>query len=134
MLMKYTVNGKTVNIPNEELEKSMKALELTRDEAIQLWLEDNGFEENEEQNALDEKAKKVKVNHGAGDSGKGKNAKPRTVVVSDEKKTLFSQIFSELQYEYGENAKVEKENKLIIVNIGEKTFKIDIIEQRKPKK
>lgn len=132
--MKYTVNGKSVNIPNEELEKSMKALELTREEAIQLWLEDNGFEENEEQNALDEKAKKVKVNHGAGESGKGKSAKPRTVVVSDEKKTLFEDIFSNLVEIYGENAKIEKENKLIIVKIGEKTFKIDLIEQRKPKK
>lgn len=132
--MKYTVNGKSVNIPNEELEKNMKALELTKEEAIQLWLEDNGFEENEEQNALDEKAKKVKVNHGAGDSGKGKNAKPRTVIVSDEKKTLFEDIFGNLTEIYGENAKIEKENKLIIVNIGEKTFKIDVIEQRKPKK
>lgn len=132
--MKYTVNGKSVNIPNEELEKNMKVLEITREEAIQLWLEDNGFEENEEQNALDEKAKKIKVNHGAGDSGKGKNSKSRTVVVSDEKKALFENIFGNLAEIYGENAKIEKENKLIIVKIGEKTFKIDIIEQRKPKK
>ena len=132
--MKYTVNGKTVNIPNEELEKSMKVLELTKDEAIQLWLEDNGFEENEEQNSLDEKAKKVKVNHGAGDSGKSKTAKPRTVVVSDEKKELFTEIFSNLTNIYGENVKIEKENKLIIVKIADRTFKIDIIEQRKPKK
>lgn len=132
--MKYTVNGKSVNIPNEELEKNMKVLEITREEAIQLWLEDNGFEENEEQNALDEKAKKIKVNHGAGDSGKSKTAKPRTVVVSDEKKELFSEIFSNLADVYGENAKIEKENKLIIVKIADRTFKIDIIEQRKPKK
>lgn len=131
--MKYTVNGKLVNIPNEELEKNMKLLELTRDEAIQLWLEDNGFEDNEEQNALDEKAKKVKVNHGAGESGKAKNSKPRTVVVSDEKKELFDEIFSNLADVYGENAKIEKENKLIIVKIGEKTFKIDLIETRKKK-
>ena len=132
--MKYTVNGKTVNIPNEELEKSMKALELTKEEAIQLWLEDNGFEENEEQNALDEKAKKVKVNHGAGDSGKKKNAKPRTVIVSDEKKGLISEKFNNITDKYGEKAKKDKENKLIIVKIAERTFKIDIIEQRKPKK
>ena len=131
--MKYTVNGKSVNIPNEELEKSMRVLELTRDEAIQLWLEDNGFEDNEEQNALDEKAKKVKVNHGAGESGKAKNSKPRTVVVSDEKKELFDEIFSNLADVYGENAKIEKENKLIIVKIGENTFKIDLIETRKKK-
>ena len=132
--MKYTVNGKTVNIPNEELEKSMKVLELTKEEAIQLWLEDNGFEENEEQNVLDEKAKKVKVNHGAGDSGKSKTAKPRTVVKKKKKKELFTEIFSNLTNIYGENAKIEKENKLIIVKIAERTFKIDIIEQRKPKK
>jgi hypothetical protein len=132
--MKYTVNGKTVNIPNEEIENSMKALELSKEEAIQLWLEDNGFEENEEQNVLDEMAKKVKVNHGAGDSGKGKNAKPRTVVVSDEKKELFSEIFSNLVDVYKENAQIEKENKLITVKIADRTFKIDIIEQRKPKK
>ena len=131
--MKYTVNGKSVNIPNEELEKSMRVLELTRDEAIQLWLEDNGFKDNEEQNALDEKAKKVKVNHGAGESGKAKNSKPRTVVVSDEKKELFDEIFSNLADVYGENVKIEKENKLIIVKIGEKTFKIDLIETRKKK-
>ena len=82
----------------------------------------------------DEKAKKVKVNHGAGDSGKSKTAKPRTVVVSDEKKELFSEIFGNLTEIYGENAKIEKENKLIIVKIADRTFKIDIIEQRKPKK
>lgn len=132
--MKYTVNGKTVNIPNEEIENSMKALELSKEEAIQLWLEDNGFEENEEQNTLDEMAKKVKVNHGAGDSGKGKNSKPRTVVVSDEKKELFSEIFSNLADVYKENVQIEKENKLIVVKIADRIFKIDIIEKRKPKK
>jgi hypothetical protein len=131
--MKYTVKGKTVNIPDEEIKNNMKLLELTQDEAIQLWLEDNGFEENEEQNALDEKAKKVKINHEAS-AGKSRQSKPRTVVVSDEKKELFLEIFSNLVSVYGENAKIEKENKLIIVKIADRTFKIDLIEQRKPKK
>ena len=56
------------------------------------------------------------------------------MVVSDEKKELFSEIFSNLADVYGENVKIEKENKLIIVKIADRTFKIDIIEQRKPKK
>ena len=63
-----------------------------------------------------------------------KEQKPRVVKVSDDKKQLFSEILTNLTEIYGENAKVEKENKLIIVKIGEKTFKIDLIEQRKPKK
>ena len=134
--MRYTLpNGKNVNIPDEEIKKSMKALDLTKEDAIQMWLEDNDYEVNEEQAELDAKAKKVKIDHGASamDKTKSKEKKPRPKVASDEKKELFDEIFSNLQDVYKENAQIEKENKLIIVKIGEKTFKIDLIEQRAPK-
>ena len=134
--MKYTLpNGKNVNIPDEEIKKSMKALDLTKEDAIQMWLEDNDYEVNEEQAELDAKAKKVKIDHGASamDKTKSKEKKPRPKVASDEKKELFDEIFSNLQDIYKENARIEKEKKLIIVKIGEKTFKIDLIEQRAPK-
>ena len=78
--------------------------------------------------------KKIKVDVGARAEKPKKESKPRTVVTSDEKKQLFADIFGNLAEIYGENAKIEKENKLIIVKIGEKTFKIDLIEQSKPKK
>ena len=135
--MRYTLaNGKNVNIPDEEIKKAMKALDLTKEEAIQMWLEDNDYEVNEEQAELDAKAKKVKIDHGASavDKTKSKEKKPRPKVASDEKKELFDEIFSNLADVYGQNARIEKENKLIIVQIGEKVFKIDLIEQRKPKK
>ena len=134
--MRYTLpNGKNVNIPDEEIKKSMKALDLTKEDAIQMWLEDNDYEVNEEQAELDAKAKKIKIDHGASamDKTKSKEKKPRPKVASDEKKELFDEIFSNLQDIYKENARIEKENKLILVKIGEKTFKIDLIEQR-PKK
>lgn len=127
-------NGKTANIPDNEIEKTMKLLELTKEEAIQLWLEDNEYLENEEQAELDARAKKVKINHGAGAAERKKSDKPRTVKISDEKKALFSTVFDNLQTVFGENIQILKENKLISVKIGEKTFKIDIIEQRTPKK
>ena len=79
-------------------------------------------------------SQKIKVDTGARADKPKKESKPRTVVTSDEKKTLFNQIFSNIEQIYGGNAHIEKENKLIIVKIGEKTFKIDLIEQRKPKK
>lgn len=133
--MKYQVGSKTVNIPDAEIQKFMKSLDLTKEDAIQMWLEDNGYEENEEQAELDAKAKKVKIDHGASAVDKTKKEKkPRPKVASDEKKELFDEIFSNLSDVYGQNARIEKENKLIIVQIGEKTFKIDLIEQRKPKK
>lgn len=134
--MRYTLpNGKNVNIPDEEIKKSMKALDLTKEDAIQMWLEDNDYEVNEEQAELDAKAKKVKIDHGASamDKTKSKEKKPRPKVASDEKKELFDEIFSNLQDVYKENTRIEKENKLIIVKIGEKIFKIDLIEQRAPK-
>ena len=68
---------------------------------------------------------------------KGKTRKPKTVKVSDEKKTLFDSILSNLDRCEGvdrENIAVLTENKLIEVKIGAKTFKIDLIECRKPKK
>lgn len=134
--MKYQLsNGKTINIPDKEIENSMRALELTREEAIQMWLEDNDYEVNEEQEELDSKAKKVKIQHGASaiDKSEQKEKKPRVVKISDEKQALFSEILSNLEDVYPNSVEIVKENKLLTVKIGAKTFKIDIIEQR-PKK
>jgi len=137
--MRYTLKtGKTINISDEEIATAMKNLELTKEEAVQMWLEDNDYLENEEQNALDAKAKAVKIQHDAqSEDSRKKSEKPRTVKVSDEKQALFSEICSNLDDVYhgeGERVTVLKENKLIEVRIGEKVFKIDIIEQRPAKK
>jgi hypothetical protein len=133
--MKYTLeNGKAVNIPDKEIEKNMELLEISKEEAVEMWLCDHDFEDNEELEELDEKASKIKIKHEAGTKERKKSDKPRTVKTSDEKKELFSTILTNLQEVFGENAQVLKENKLISLKIGEKTFKIDIIEQRQPKK
>ena len=63
-----------------------------------------------------------------------KSSKPKTHKVSAEKTELFDTILTNLNRAEGverENITVLKENKLIQVKIGEKIFKIDIIEQRK---
>ena len=131
--MKYEINGKTIVIADKEIEKSMKLLDLTKEQAIELYLEDNGYLENEEQTALDEKASKVKISVEARASAPTKEKKPRTTKVSDEKKTLFDDILASLPYP-SENITVLKENKLIQIKINDKIFKIDVIQQRPPKK
>ena len=99
-----------------------------------MWLVDNDLAEDEELEELDAKAKTVKIDHGAvAEKPRKKSDKPRTVKVSDAKKDLFAGILSDLTENYGENVRILKENKLIEVKIGEKTFKIDVIEQRPPK-
>ena len=133
--MRYTLeNGKTVNIPDKDIAIAMEKLELTKEEAIEMWLEDNDYLENAEQNALDEKAKAVKIQHDAASGVRKKSEKPRTVKISDEKRMLFSEIIANLEAVFMENVNVLKENKLIEVKIGEKIFKIDVIEQRPAKK
>ena len=116
----------------------MNKLELSQENAIDLWLEDNDYEVNEEQQALDEKAKKVKIQHdAAGDKPRKKSEKPRTVKVSDAKKELFSQLsqfLSNFSTENDAKCSILTENKLIQVDFMGETFKIDLIQQRKPKK
>lgn len=134
--MKYTLeNGKIVNIPDKDIENYMKSLELSKDEAIDLWLEDNDYQVNEELEELDAKAKKVKINHQASaiDKTEKKDRKPRTVKISDEKQKLFDEIYHNLAEIYGGTVEIVKENKLMTVKVGEKTFKIDLIEQRAKK-
>lgn len=133
--LRYTTSSrKAVNIPDEEIKKSMKLLDLSEDEAIQMWLEDNEIEVNQEQEELNQKAKAIKIQHGASADKERKPAKERTVKVSDEKKELFHTIYSALLTYGNSNVQVLKENKLFSVQINEKIFKIDLIEQRPPKK
>lgn len=134
----YFTNGKSITIPDEELDSIARGLGVSRAEAVGIWLEDAEYEINEEQAALDAAASKVKIDHGAEETKRGrKKGTPRTVKVSDEKKELFDTILRNLDRcngVYRSDIEVLKENKLIRVRIGEKTFKIDIIEERKPRK
>lgn len=54
-------NGKSVKIPQKEIENLMNKLELTQDQAIELWLTDEGYITNEEVEKLTKKAKENKA-------------------------------------------------------------------------
>lgn len=122
------------NNKEQEIQKLMSKLQIDYKQAEELWLCDNDLAEDEEQTALQEKASKIKIDHQAC-SGVGKtDRKPRTCKISDEKTELFNKILADLQNDYSNNVEILKENKLIQVKIGTKVLKIDIIEQRPPKK
>lgn len=135
--MIYNFNGKNINIPDKEIDKAMKSLELTKEEAIEMWLEDEGYMDNEEQIALTQKVKESGIMttiHGASAEKKEKkDKKPKTVKISEEKQALFQIILENLQENF-ENIEILNPNKLISIKINGKTFKLDLIEQRKPKK
>ena len=131
--MNYNFNGKSITISDTEIKQLMNGLKITKQEAIELWLSDNGYEINEEQQKLDETASKVHINKDIIQQKPKKERKKPEIKVSDEKKTLFTEIFGHLEEVFGENVKVLNENKLISCEINGITFKIDIIQSRKPK-
>ena len=125
-------SGKKIKIDDSILKNLMSVLEVTKDEAIQIYLEDEGILDNEEQNSLDEQAKGVaNVN----DADRKKPTKKK-VNISDEKKALFNTILTNLTRCEGiepENIKIVSENKKIEVNFNNLSFSIDIIQHRPPK-
>lgn len=86
--------------------------------------------ESEEIEEIEQKAKAVKIKHGAkADGEKPKVTKKK--VVSDEKSALFTEIWDEILEKHGDSAQILNENKLIAVKIGARWFKIDIIQSKK---
>ena len=127
-------------IPDSEIENNMKYLGVSRDKAIQIWLEDNGKAENEEQALLNEIASAVKIEHGAKEKPTNtKPRKPRTVKITDEKMELFNSLRCFLEgYALNHGATIEtiKEGKKVMLTLPtapERPLTVDII-QKTPKK
>lgn len=132
--MRYTFEGKTITIPDAELEKSMKLLDISKDEAIQMWLEDNDYCENEEVEILTAKAKENKaVQHGAVNANKSRTVTKRERKPDVEKEEIISKL-AEFLETIGTSVKITNKSKLIEFEIGENHYKVDLIKQRPPKK
>lgn len=137
--MKYEYNGKTLNIPDDFIQNAMKNLSIDEDEAIQLWLEDNDYEINEEQMALDAKAKaNVKVANivkaRAAEPAKKKTQRERVKKEDPTKEGVIAALAKALpELANAENVTIVNAGKLITFTIGEDTYKLDLVRQRKAK-
>ena len=127
--MNYNFNGKTIRIPDDELAKNMKVLNLSKEEAIEMYLEDEGYLENEEVEALTKKAKDNKaVVHDA------KADKPRKQVrrerKPDEEKENLIEILANCLKNAGFEAEITNKSKIIEFSVGENHYKLDLIKKR----
>ena len=125
--MVYNYEGRAYTIPDNEIALLMQKLSLSKEDAIDLWLCDNGKEENEEQIALDNSAKGVVSNYAVSEKKEKTSRKSRTVKVSDEKTKLFSDIADFLMENY--NISVEIPNRQINIDFG-RGFKLLLSENR----
>lgn len=123
-------NGKTVNIPDAEIEKNMKALEISKEEAIEMWLFDNDYEDNEEVEEMTVKAKAVKRYE--------KGDKPRKAVkkerkVDEEKKELLNLCRIPIEGAGGNVTNIKNEAEFSFT-FGNNSYTIKLVKHRPPKK
>lgn len=121
--------------PNEKwIEQAMKSLEITREEALDLWACDHDEEENEEQNTLDKKASKVKVDRGAG-GGKKVDRKPREKKVNAEKQAIITSVFNAIRTDFSDISAITVRNdeKYVDFTLNGVEYTLNLVAHR-PKK
>lgn len=147
-MKKYEINGKYVEITlnndkivkveKDYLDNMVNTLEIDMDEAVLTYLEDEEYEINDEQEALTKKAKENHITatiHEAGDKTKPRKKAERTVKENPVKEMLIINLKEKLQeLEEVENIIIENKSKIITFSIGDKRFKLDLIERRKENK
>jgi len=136
--MKYPLNEtKTINIPDNAIQKAMKKLNLSKDEAIQMYLEDEGFLDNEEQEKLDQKAKDNRITatiHQARNDVQKKTQRARVKKENPTKEMVIKKITSLLvESDFAENVTIANPTKIITFTIGNTHFTIDLIQNRAKK-
>lgn len=143
----YEINGKYVDITLDNdrvvrvdksyLDNMVAALEIDMDEAVLTYLEDEEYEINDEQEQLTKKAKENRITatiHQAEDRTKERKKAVRTVKENPTKEMVITNLVEKLkEIEDVKNIIIENKSKIITFNIGNKSFKIDLIERRKRK-
>lgn len=138
--MNYTLDsGKTIKIPDKEIEQLKLHYNLSDNDATIMWLVDEGYMEDETVEELSEKAKKNRitatVHQAKALSSDKKERKPREKKENPLKKQIISAIFNGLQAEMPENAQISIANdeKYINIRIDELDFTVNLVQHRAKK-
>lgn len=132
--MRYKIENKEVNIPDEEIQNLMKTLDLTEQEAIDTWLTDNDYTTNEQ---VEELTKKAKAN-GTTKIGARVNVGNKKVVrerkENPTKAFIIEQLWQKLaEIEHIYDLKVENKEKLITFTYNGNDYKLDLVQKRQKK-
>ena len=129
-------DGKTVRIPQDQINRSMAMLHLSKDEAIQMYLEDEGYLVNPEQEELCQKAKDNRITatiHKAKGEVKQKTQRERVKKSDPTKEGIIVAIAEMLPTLDAENVVIANAGKIITFTIGGDEYKLDLIRKRPPK-
>lgn len=132
--MEVKVNNKVVKIPQKEIDNLMKTLELTEQEAIETWLDDNDYTTNKQ---VEELTKKAKAN-GTTKIGARVNVENKKVErerkANPTKALIIEELTKKLKQIDGINQlKVENKEKLITFSLNGNDYKLDLVQKRAKK-
>ena len=131
--MLYNFNGKSIRISDAEIEKNMRLLDISKDEAIQMWLEDNDYATNEVVEELTKKAKENKINHEARAEKRNKVTK-RERKPDEEKQLIVAEIAKFLAEKEGFSVEIRNKEREISLIVGENDYSITLTKHRTKKK
>lgn len=135
--MKYQLNDKRIiNVPDKDIERLMNTLKLNQVEAVQLWLEDEGYLENETVEELSEKARKNRItatiHQAKAVDGAKKERKSRERKKNPIKQDIIQTIFDALQSKYSEIS-VTNDEKYVELAVDGAKFTINLVQHREKK-
>lgn len=123
------INGKRKEIPESTISKNMEILGISRQEAIDMWLCDEGYQSCKEVEELTEKAKQLPRKNAKSDKPRKKSS-PRTKK-QDEIKVKIIKILANALENEGISVEVTNPGKIIEFSTDSADFKIDLIRKRK---
>lgn len=128
-------NGKVVKCSTDWVNKSMKALGTDMEDVLLMWLEDNDYLENEEQEELNTKAKANKIKLTATSEKKvvKKTPKERVQKENPTKELIIATIAKALENLDIKDLTIENKAKLITFSLNNEDFKVDLVQKRKKK-
>ena len=123
-------SGKKVKVAKKWVDTAMKNLDTDIEDVLLMWLEDNDYLVNEEQEELDKQAKKV-VKNVVKSSNTERKATTRERKPNVPKQEIIS-LLTQFLLENGAffNIIVENDSKIITFTYLGKDFKIDLTEKR----
>jgi hypothetical protein len=121
-------NGKVVKIAKDWVDKTITVLNTDLEDVILMWLEDNDYLVNEEQEELDTIAKenKPKIN------AKAKTERKKVVrerKPNPTKEMIISEVAKMLN-NFATDIQIENVGKIITFKVDNKDFKLDLTEKR----
>lgn len=128
--MKYNFNGKEINIPDKDISNLIASLDISKDEAIDTWLDDHDYIDNAEAEEMTKKAKQLR-RYEKSDNERKKTVRERKV--DAEKGGLLTAIKTAVEAFGGAVSSVKNEAEFSFTFNGN-SYTVKLVKHRPPKK